>query len=235
MSGKININILGAHPSSGPAPGRVFYYTLSTDNKTYYMLNDGIPRTYGVDIHSGLTLDDGTNPHGTTKADIGLSNVPNVDATQRANHTGTQLANTISDFDAAVINVNDKSSFQNNAEQVNTTTSFVDRHNENKVPQHTDDYVITTTYHWAYDDGGTDFIHELLINGVVQREHQQEPKDTGGNDGGAGTDQRHTATQKYIYSASQGVSFNVQSRFRASSGGVEATVRDSVLEMKRDI
>jgi hypothetical protein len=33
--------------------------------------------------------------------DIGLGNVPNVDATQRANHTGTQLAATISDFDSA--------------------------------------------------------------------------------------------------------------------------------------
>jgi hypothetical protein len=33
--------------------------------------------------------------------DIGLGNVPNVDATNRANHTGTQLASTISDFDSA--------------------------------------------------------------------------------------------------------------------------------------
>jgi hypothetical protein len=33
--------------------------------------------------------------------DIGLGNVPNVDATNRANHTGTQLASTISDFNAA--------------------------------------------------------------------------------------------------------------------------------------
>lgn len=36
-----------------------------------------------------------------TKSDVGLSNVPNVDATQRANHTGTQVASTISDFDSA--------------------------------------------------------------------------------------------------------------------------------------
>lgn len=32
---------------------------------------------------------------------VGLGNVPNIDATQRANHTGTQLAATISDFDSA--------------------------------------------------------------------------------------------------------------------------------------
>ena len=35
------------------------------------------------------------------KSDIGLSNVPNVDATSRSNHTGTQLASTISDFSSA--------------------------------------------------------------------------------------------------------------------------------------
>lgn len=35
------------------------------------------------------------------KTAVGLSNVPNIDATNRANHTGTQLASTISDFDTA--------------------------------------------------------------------------------------------------------------------------------------
>lgn len=36
------------------------------------------------------------------KTDVGLGNVPNVDATARANHTGTQLASTVSDFDTQV-------------------------------------------------------------------------------------------------------------------------------------
>lgn len=35
------------------------------------------------------------------KIAVGLSNVPNIDATNRANHTGTQTASTISDFDSA--------------------------------------------------------------------------------------------------------------------------------------
>lgn len=35
------------------------------------------------------------------KAAVGLSNVPNIDATNRSNHTGTQLATTISDFNSA--------------------------------------------------------------------------------------------------------------------------------------
>jgi hypothetical protein len=36
-----------------------------------------------------------------TKSDVGLGNVPNVDATNRANQTGTQTASTISDFTEA--------------------------------------------------------------------------------------------------------------------------------------
>lgn len=44
--------------------------------------------------HAGTTTG---NPHNVTKTDVGLSNVPNVDATARANHTGTQLLSTISD------------------------------------------------------------------------------------------------------------------------------------------
>lgn len=42
---------------------------------------------------------------GITKAMVGLGNVPNVDATLRSNHTGTQLASTISDFSNAVAEI----------------------------------------------------------------------------------------------------------------------------------
>jgi hypothetical protein len=41
--------------------------------------------------HTGNT----SNPHVVTKAQVGLGSVPNVDATARANHTGTQAAGTI--------------------------------------------------------------------------------------------------------------------------------------------
>ena len=48
--------------------------------------------------HTGNT----SNPHAVTKAQVGLGSVPNTDATARSNHTGTQLAATISDFAEAV-------------------------------------------------------------------------------------------------------------------------------------
>lgn len=41
------------------------------------------------------------NPHAVTKAQVGLGSVPNIDATARSTHTGTQLAATISDFNSA--------------------------------------------------------------------------------------------------------------------------------------
>lgn len=49
------------------------------------------------DSHTSNT----SNPHSVTKSQIGLENVPNTDATLRDNHTGTQLASTISDFNEA--------------------------------------------------------------------------------------------------------------------------------------
>ena len=233
MSGRINIPTLGAHPTAGPPTGRVFIYVLSTDNKSYFMLNDGIPRTFGVDAHSGLTLDDGTNPHNTTKSDVGLGNVPNVDATQRANHTGTQLAATISDFDNAVETYLDRAFEQDNVEQVNTTTTPADRHNFNVNPQHTANYLVLAVYTWAYDDNTTNFNGELSVGGTIRRRHEQEPQDSGGTDGGAGTDQRHSYTMAYLYSATQGVPFNVLLQFFAQSGGVEATIRDSLILVVR--
>ena len=57
------------------------------------------------------------NPHAVTKSEVGLANVPNTDATDRANHTGTQVAATISDFDTEVGN--------NSAVAANTTHAAV--------------------------------------------------------------------------------------------------------------
>ena len=42
------------------------------------------------------------NPHSVSKAQVGLSDVPNVDARARSTHTGTQLASTISNFATTV-------------------------------------------------------------------------------------------------------------------------------------
>jgi len=43
--------------------------------------SDFIDSLEGPSDHSGLNLDDGTNPHGTTKTDVGLGNVENISTT----------------------------------------------------------------------------------------------------------------------------------------------------------
>jgi len=66
----------------------------------------GVGAAAAADATTGHSLkkkSDGTTGwEGTTKADVGLGSVPNTDATKRANHTGTQTANTISNFQATV-------------------------------------------------------------------------------------------------------------------------------------
>ncbi len=37
-----------------------------------------VSQVVGISEHSQLNLDDGTNPHGTTKSDVGLGNVDNT-------------------------------------------------------------------------------------------------------------------------------------------------------------
>lgn len=63
------------------------------------LLSDSALSVNSVSSHIVSTA----NPHSTTKAQVGLGNVPNVDATQRTNHSGTQLSTTISDFSTAVL------------------------------------------------------------------------------------------------------------------------------------
>lgn len=55
-----------------------------------------------IDIDVAAHADRTDNPHSVTKAQVGLGSVPNIDATDRTNHIGTQLANTISDFSTQV-------------------------------------------------------------------------------------------------------------------------------------
>lgn len=77
---------------------------LKQDSSTALQLGETSSTAYRGDRgktaydHSLLTSG---NPHNVTKTDVGLSNVPNTDATQRSNHTGTQTASTISDFNTA--------------------------------------------------------------------------------------------------------------------------------------
>ena len=71
-------------------------------------------------IHSGLTLDDGTNPHGTTKADVGLGSVPNISFS--GTNTGDNATNTqYSGLEASKENTSNKS---NDVLDIASTSKF---------------------------------------------------------------------------------------------------------------
>lgn len=60
---------------------------LGTDGKVFVPASSG-----GVENHSELNLDDGTNPHSTTKSDVGLSNVDNTSDVNKPVSNAQQLA-----------------------------------------------------------------------------------------------------------------------------------------------
>jgi len=98
-----NIKAAAAIDASKIANGTVsntsFQYVSGVTSSIQSQIDSKANQT-ALDTHTSDT----SNPHSVTKAQVGLSNVPNVDATDRANHTGTQLASTISDFSEAVDN-----------------------------------------------------------------------------------------------------------------------------------
>lgn len=84
----------------------------SSDNNDKNAALIALEKKVGIGVSDAASATTGQVPkkqaNGTTawsslsKADVGLSNVPNTDATNRANHTGSQTSSTISDFQEAV-------------------------------------------------------------------------------------------------------------------------------------
>jgi hypothetical protein len=71
--------------------------TGETKTFTGATIREGLATAAELDDH----LANVSNPHAVTKAQVGLSSVPNLDATDRTNHTGTQPSSSISDFNTA--------------------------------------------------------------------------------------------------------------------------------------
>lgn len=65
---------------------------LSEVNAAVAKTNLGLSDVATTPTHSNLTLDDGTNPHGTTKADVGLGNVDNTSDVNKPVSAATQTA-----------------------------------------------------------------------------------------------------------------------------------------------
>jgi hypothetical protein len=173
---------------------------------------------------------DASNPLGfETPAELDARDTANR---SRANHTGTQLAATISDFDTAVTIYNDRFFDQDFTQQVETSNAFQNRFNVTYNLAHSTTYKVTVNYNWAYNLATNDFNARLQVNGATVKSHVQEPKDVGGANGAAGTNQRHQATMVYIFTAVAGNNtFALQ--FGSTDNVTLATINSHTLTVER--
>lgn len=157
----------------------------------------------------------------------------------RTNHSGTQLASTISDFDQAIANYLDKKTpiqiaYHPNNYSVNTSNTnpavIVD---ENYNPLHTGKYKIVANFGHSYDNGGDDNNVELLVNDVVVKRMKKEPKDVGGSDGSSGTNQNETGHFEYLFDVVASNNFNVKFQHYPEGNGVESTIKNLDLYVER--
>lgn len=91
------IIVTSSTPTTKRTPKSVLLQGLSTAAD----LVAGLAAKADLSALSGHTANT-SNPHNTTKAQVGLSNVPNTDATARANHTGAQALSTITGLQTAI-------------------------------------------------------------------------------------------------------------------------------------
>jgi hypothetical protein len=195
----------------------------------------GTQVTASINAHANLT----NNPHSVTKSQVGLDNVPNVDATQRSNHTGTQLAATISDLDTAIANYLDRKTpeqivYDTANYSINTSNTtpavIVD---ENFTPLHTGKYKVVANFSHSYENATDNNTVELLLDDVVIKILRKEPKDVGGADGASGTDQCEIGHFEYIFDTIASTSFNIKFQHLPESNNTQSTIKSLDLYVER--
>jgi len=81
-------------------------------------------------------------------------------------------------------------------EFTHTSTAFQTYHTFNVSAPSAGDYTLIVYYMWSADTTVNDFLGRVQVNGSTVGEiHTQEPKDSAGSGGGAGTNQRHPCTR----------------------------------------
>lgn len=89
------------------------------------------------------------------------------------------------------------------------------------------------SYMWNYDRIASDFESRVLVNGVTQMTHRQEPKDNAGGFGTTGTNQKHPASGFDYYTATSTGLVTIQLQYRPTYWGVKASIWECRLEQWR--
>lgn len=156
----------------------------------------------------------------------------------RNNHTGTQLASTISDFDAKIANYLDRKTpiqiaYDPNNYSVNTSTAPAVIIDQNYTPIHTGKYKVVVNFGHSYDEATTNNGIELLVDDSIVKPFSLEPKDVGGNDGASGTDQKDIGNFTYIFDTVASTDFNIKFQHYSQNNGVESTIKHLDLYVER--
>jgi hypothetical protein len=88
-------------------------------------------------------------------------------------------------------------------------------------------------YMWNYNSTTSDFQGRIRVNGQEYLLHHQEPKDSAGNYGSTGSDQRQPACGFDYFTATSTGTVTLDVQYRASSNGVLASIWEARLEQWR--
>ncbi len=94
-------------------------------------------------------------------------------------------------------------------------------------------YRIDVQYGWSLNSTADDFISRVLVDGSQEGElHYQEPQDSSGSWGSTGTNQRHTASRRFVKVLSAGA-HTVTLQWRTSDADEEASIWDALIMVTR--
>jgi len=139
----------------------------------------------------------------------------------------------------------DRAAFSDDSEYVNLTDDFTTDPDAVPIdvihtPANSGTYLITLNLIWSVDTGTFDFLGELLVDDgavstatTIRKYFRAEPADAAGAGGSSGTDQRFSATLRYLHTSTASTDFNVIFRHRATDPAIESTVKSSMLTIER--
>lgn len=215
------------HPQYFNEPrGDARYYTQTQlnsgqlDNRYYTETETDTQISNEITTHSNAA-----DPHSAYETSLQLDNRDTANRS-RANHTGTQLSSTISDFESRVRDLFDNQGVISNTTTTNATATNITHTTLTFTAKNTGSYLIEGSFIISLDNVSNDYIVEMVQETSILKTAQVEVKDPN-------ADQRVPGMLRDIVSLIQGQQYTFTIRFRPSNAGDIATMYSSVLTARR--